>query len=72
MTDYEKVVELVFGKKASGEYKVSGYEIAKQTGIDASLISKLRLGQREVDGITIRTGKKFAKCYNLLAYNGEI
>lgn len=36
-------------------YTISGYEIDKCIDIDSSLISKLRLGQRDRDGISIRT-----------------
>lgn len=50
----DKIFVLLFNK-TNNEYTISGYEIGKRIGIDSSLISKLRLGQRDRDGISIRT-----------------
>ncbi|MDW4175282.1 hypothetical protein QI193_02565 [Staphylococcus saprophyticus] len=67
----DKIFVLIFSK-TNDEYTVSGYEIGKRTGIDSSLISKLRLGQRDRDGISIRTGRRLEQCYDELAAEGKI
>lgn len=67
----DKIFVLLFSK-TNNEYTVSGYEIGKRTGIDRSLISKLRLGQRDRDGISIRTGRRLEQCYDELAEEGKI
>lgn len=67
----DKIFVLIFSKTNS-KFTVSGYEIAKRTGIDSSLISKLRLGQRDRDGISIRTGRRLEQCYDELAAEGKI
>lgn len=67
----DKIFVLLFSK-TNNEYIISGYEISKRTGIDSSLVSKLRLGQRDRDGISIRTGRRLEQCYDELAAEGKI
>ncbi len=67
----DKVFVLIFSKTNS-KFTISGYEIGKRTGIDASLISKLRLGQREIEGLSIKTGRRLEHCYDELAAEGKI
>ncbi|RIO56437.1 hypothetical protein [Staphylococcus hominis] len=39
-------------------------DIEKFTGIDQSMIYKLRRGERKIGNLTISTGRKLEKCYN--------
>lgn len=67
----DKIFVLIFSKTNS-KFTISGYEIGKRTGIDSSLISKLRLGQREIEGLSIKTGQRIERCYDELAAEGMI
>lgn len=67
----DKIFVLIFSK-TNNEYTISGYEIGKRTSIDSSLVSKLRLGHREIEGLSIRTGRRLEQCYDELAAEGKI
>lgn len=67
----DKIFVLIFSK-TNNKFTISGYEIGKRTGIDRSLISKLRLGQREIEGLSIKTGRRLERCYDELAAEGMI
>lgn len=67
----DKIFILLFSK-TNNKYTISGYEITKRTGNDGSLVSKLRLGQREIEGLSIKTGRRLGSCYDELAAEGII
>ncbi|WP_433912380.1 hypothetical protein [Staphylococcus sp. LKG3-3] len=62
----DKIFVLIFSKA------VSGVEIEKNSGIGNSLVYKLRLGRREVDGLSIKTGRALEQCYDELEQQGKI
>lgn len=44
--------------------KVSAAEIARNTGLDASTIQKLRLGQRDIGKLSLENAEKLSEYYN--------
>lgn len=42
---------------------ITGYEIYKKTGVDQSVISKLRNGEREIGNLNVSTAQKLLDLY---------
>lgn len=42
---------------------IKGTEVENKTGVSRSVITKLRKGQREIDGLTLATSEKLCKLY---------
>lgn len=66
LTMEQKIFILIFSKA------VSGVEIEKRSGIGNSHVYKLRLGRREIEGLSIRTGRALERCFDELEQEGKI
>lgn len=47
------------------EYELTGYRVAKLSGIPQSTIAKMHSGQKEFDGMSVRNAVKLAAVFNL-------
>lgn len=62
----EKIFILIFSKK------VRVTDIVRFTGLNESMLYKLRRGERQINNLTIMTGRKLEKCYDECEKQGEI
>ena len=47
------------------EYELTGYRVAKLSGIPQSTIAKMQSGQKEFDGMSVRNATKLAKVFGM-------
>lgn len=47
------------------EYELTGYRVAKLSGIPQSTIAKLATGQKDYEGMSVRNAVKLAAVFNL-------
>lgn len=47
------------------EYEVTGYRVAKLSGIPQSTIAKMQSGQKEFDGMSVRNATKLANVFGM-------
>lgn len=69
MTDLKmetKIFILIFSKS------VSGNAISDYTGIAKSTISHIRNGERHIDNLSIKVGRKLADCYDTFEKEGKL
>lgn len=53
MIDVDLVKRLIETKNVQGDYVFTGYQIEKETGFSRSVISKLRMGDKDLNNITL-------------------
>lgn len=47
------------------EYELTGYRVAKLSGIPQSTIAKMHSGQKEFDGMSVRNATKLANVFGM-------
>lgn len=47
------------------EYNLTGYRVAKLSGIPQSTIAKMQSGQKEFDGMSVRNATKLANVFGM-------
>ena len=47
------------------EYELTGYRVAKLSGIPQSTIAKMQSGQKDYEGMSVRNAVKLAAVFNL-------
>lgn len=47
------------------EYELTGYRVAKLSGIPQSTIAKMQSGQKEFDGMSVRNATKLANVFGM-------
>lgn len=47
------------------EYELTGYRVAKLSGIPQSTIAKMQSGQKEFDGMSVRNATKLANVFDM-------
>lgn len=53
MIDLDLVKSLIEKKDTNGNYVFTGYEIEKKTGFSRAAMSKLRMGEKDLNSITL-------------------